>query len=53
MMVDYCWTIMRDSISSEHKLRSKKTRFVPKPSEKSDVTPFSALTDLHFIVLWD
>ena len=31
MMADYCWTIMRNNISSEHKRRSKKTIFVPEP----------------------
>lgn len=28
MMADYCWNIMRDNVSSVHKRRSKKTRFV-------------------------
>ena len=31
MMADYCWTIMRHNINSEHKRKSKKTRFVPEP----------------------
>ena len=39
MMVDYCWTITRDNISSEHKRKSKKTIFVLEPWEKSDVAP--------------
>ena len=46
MMADYCWTIMRDNISSEHKRRSKKAIFAPQPWEKSDVTPLFTLTEL-------
>ena len=46
MMADYCWTIMRDNISSEHKRRSKKAIFAPQLWEKSDVTPLFTLTEL-------
>ena len=56
MVADYCWTIMTDNISSEHKRRSKKTVFVPKPRNKSDVTPLFKLTEhfyLYFMVMWD
>ena len=56
MVADYCWTIMTDNISSEHKRRSKKTVLVPKPRNKSDVTPLFKLTEhfyLYFMVMWD
>ena len=56
MMADYCWTIMKENISSEQIRRSKKTIFVPEPWKKSDVTPLFTLTEniyLYFIVLWD
>ena len=41
MMADYCWDIMRDNVSSVHKRRSKKTRFVPEQQEEVEVTYFS------------